>query len=192
MRRPDRIQQKRRPQGPPFCLLNVVEVRGFFLGRSPAASNGVRLSIAGKNSATHREPLSADEGVKPTVFDALICMAAPVFGLRPMRAARFLTLNVPNPISWTFPSFLTPLATASSTALTASSAARLDVSLPRAFCTASTSSPLFIGFSFKSARPFRKAPTSMKMIKRAKISHFSPKKRPKTPAFLFTTYPLPP
>src|SRR6476661_3751282 len=68
--------------------------------------------------------LRADEGTKRTVFDALIFMLAPVFGLRPVLAARLATLKVPKPMSWTLLSFLTPLAIESSTASSASEAAR--------------------------------------------------------------------
>jgi hypothetical protein len=37
-----------------------------------------------------------------TAFDAFTLMASPVRGLRPLRAARFVTPKVPKPISWTF------------------------------------------------------------------------------------------
>ena len=48
------------------------------------------------------ERLSVWPALKRTVFDALIRMASPVRGLRPLRAGRLVTPNDPKPISWTF------------------------------------------------------------------------------------------
>src|SRR6478735_10988426 len=75
-------------------------------------------------------------------------MDSPVFGLRPVRAARFLTSKVPKPMIWTFLSFFTPLAMEERTASRASSAARLVASFPRAAWIASMSSALFMAATF--------------------------------------------
>lgn len=110
------------------------------LPRQPGLEKGVEHA--------YKEALSAAEALKPTDLDALICMGSPVFGLRPMRAARFFTSNVPKPISWTLVSARTPLAMEARTAATASSAARLVASLPSAFWTDSINSALFMAFPF--------------------------------------------
>jgi len=91
-----------------------------------------------------RLPLRTADGLKPTDWEAAICMDSPVFGLRPWRAARFLTSNVPNPMIWTFSSFFTPLAMEERTASRASSAERLVASFPRARWMDSISSALFM------------------------------------------------
>ncbi len=86
--------------------------------------------------------------MKPTDLEAAILRDSPVFGLRPIRAARFLTSKVPNPMIWTFLSFFTPLAIESRTASRACSAARLVASAPRAFWMDSMSSALFMAKVF--------------------------------------------
>ena len=80
---------------------------------------------------------------------ALIEIARPVRGLRPVRAFRLRVSKLPNPVIWTFLPFLSseqitpPGANSASTILAASA---LD--LPRLFATASTSSCLFTQGSF--------------------------------------------
>ena len=59
--------------------------------------------------------LSKFAGLNPTVTDAGICISSPVRGLRPLRDARDLRVNVPNPVIETEPSVFTPSAIASST-----------------------------------------------------------------------------
>src|SRR5262245_54946381 len=68
---------------------------------------------------------SAADGTKRTVLDAGIFIGSPVFGLRPVRAARFATLKEPKPTICTAFFLATPFAMHSSTASTASPAARL-------------------------------------------------------------------
>ncbi len=92
----------------------------------------------------YREVFNAFPQTKRTVLDALILICAPVFGLIPRRALRLAILNVPKPMSWTFFFFLIPVLMPSITALTDFSAEALLTSLPRSFCTATTSSALFI------------------------------------------------
>jgi hypothetical protein len=43
-------------------------------------------------------------GLKAGTLEAAISISAPVCGLRPFRAARSRTSNVPNPINWIFSS----------------------------------------------------------------------------------------
>gem|GEM_PF-5610819 len=50
-------------------------------------------------AADQSAPLRAAPGLKRTDLDALILIAAPVRGLRPVRAARLVTVNVPKPTS---------------------------------------------------------------------------------------------
>jgi hypothetical protein len=45
------------------------------------------------------ESLNALPAENFTVFEAAILSGSPVFGLRPIRAARFPEANVPNPIN---------------------------------------------------------------------------------------------
>src|SRR4029079_9300790 len=88
---------------------------------------------------------NADEQRKRTVLDALMAMGSPVFGLRPVRALRCATLKVPKPTSCTELPLPRLPEMESSTASTASPAARLEVSPPRVFWTASINSALFMG-----------------------------------------------
>src|SRR5438105_1761459 len=77
------------------------------------------------------ESLSALPHLKPTVFDALILIASPVCGLRPVRALRSRTENDPKPTSATFLSFLRPDSIPSRTTPSARSAAvRVSPTLP--------------------------------------------------------------
>src|SRR5258708_15498938 len=69
------------------------------------------------------DSLSCFEALKRTVFPAAILIASPVCGLRPMRAARLETLNVPKPAIDISPSFFSPLVMVSKMASTASFAA---------------------------------------------------------------------
>jgi hypothetical protein len=79
---------------------------------------------------------------KPALRDAAISIASPVCGLRPERAARSRTSNVPKPGSVTLSPLVRADEMASTTASTAASAPDLDRSAP--WATASTSSRLFI------------------------------------------------
>src|SRR5690606_19913614 len=75
-------------------------------------------------------------------FDALILTGSPVCGLRPVRAARFVTLNEPKPGHETLSPFLAVLTTVSNRAATVRSASALDT--PACEATASMSSALVI------------------------------------------------
>ncbi len=59
----------------------------------PSIDTGFAGALRAFRSAFNPMP-----GVKPIPFDALIRTAAPVWGLRPRRAARSRSLNVPNPV----------------------------------------------------------------------------------------------
>src|SRR5438067_5984390 len=74
---------------------------------------------------------------------ALILIAAPVRGLRPLRAARLPTAKVPNPTSDTAPPFLSVVFTAPIIDSSARVAAALEISACLAMC--SISSVLFTG-----------------------------------------------
>jgi hypothetical protein len=85
--------------------------------------------------------LSALPGLKRGTLAALIFRAAPVRGLRPVRAARLLTLNVPKPTKETVSPFFNVFRTASVKAANARVAAALEMSDLLAMC--SISSALF-------------------------------------------------
>src|SRR5690606_3071079 len=85
---------------------------------------------------------SALPALKPGTFAALILIAAPVCGLRPVRAARLRTEKVPKPTSVTCSPFFRALVTALIMPSTARAAAALEISA--ALATASISSDLFI------------------------------------------------
>jgi hypothetical protein len=85
--------------------------------------------------------LNVELGEKRTPLDAAMRTAAPVWGLRPVRAARRVGLKLPNPTTDTFRPAFTSLMIVYTTALTAFSASRLESAA--AFTTASTSSDLF-------------------------------------------------
>jgi putative acetyltransferase len=74
-------------------------------------------------------------------FAALILIDAPVRGLRPLRAARLVTENVPNPTSVTEPPFFNDVLIDWITASSARPAAALERSA--CFATWSMSSDLF-------------------------------------------------
>src|SRR5690606_36617588 len=76
------------------------------------------------------------------VFLALILIVSPVAGLRPVRAARLVTENVPKPGIVTLSPFFSVFVIVSRVALSARSASAFVRSV--AFAMASTSSPLFI------------------------------------------------
>src|SRR6185369_7348041 len=86
--------------------------------------------------------LTALAGAKPSLREAAICMAAPVAGLRPSRAAVSLTLNLPKPFSDTS----SPLVAASVIAAKAASTALRASALDRfaAEATASARSEVFM------------------------------------------------
>src|SRR5687767_3696129 len=69
-----------------------------------------------------------DEGRNLRLFDALILIASPVRGLRPMRAPRFEVANVPKVPIWSRPPLRTPLRP-DSMAVKTSSTARLASAL---------------------------------------------------------------
>src|SRR5574344_610298 len=75
-------------------------------------------------------------------LQAAILIVSPVFGLRPSRAARLPTSNVPKPISWTDPPFFSSFDTLSMKDLRAFSASFFV--RPVSFAIASTISTLFI------------------------------------------------
>jgi hypothetical protein len=91
--------------------------------------------------------LKAEEGVNFTPFDAAILTGTPVRGLRPVRAARAVGVNVPNPkIDTLLPPLVSDF-TALMKASTALSARRL--SSPVAPATDSTSSLRFTATSWR-------------------------------------------
>ena len=93
------------------------------------------------------DSLNADAGAKRTPLDAAILTGAPVWGLRPIRAARALGEKVPKPKIATLLPALVSAMTDSVTAATAASACFL--SSPVLLATASTSSVLFTGTSWR-------------------------------------------
>ena len=86
--------------------------------------------------------LSAFPGLNPGAFEALILIISPVRGLRPLRARRARTENVPNPASLTVSPFFRAFVIASSNPSIAQPAAFLDISAEAA--TASINSALFM------------------------------------------------
>src|SRR5918912_4472599 len=68
-------------------------------------------------------------------FAALILIVAPVRGLRPLRAARLLTLNVPKPTSDTLLFFFSVVFTPPMTASSARVAAAFEMSACLAMCS---------------------------------------------------------
>lgn len=93
------------------------------------------------------ESFSALPGLNLGTLAALILMALPVRGLRPVRAARLPTLNVPNPIKETLCFFFRLLLIA----VKAPSNALLAEAFERSACLAmaSMSSDLFTRFPFR-------------------------------------------
>ncbi len=89
----------------------------------------------------YKELFSSLPALKPTVLEALIWIVSPVLGFLPARAFLVFTANVPNPTSWTALSYFSPFLTQSTNALTALSAAALEVF--SSVATASISSCLF-------------------------------------------------
>src|SRR3546814_11019512 len=81
--------------------------------------------FAGDGGSAYRRSLSCLEALKRTDLEAAILIGSPVCGLRPLRAARLLTLKVPKPTIVKPPSFFIALPIASNTASTASPAAAL-------------------------------------------------------------------
>lgn len=79
--------------------------------------------------------------LKPGTFAALIWMVAPVCGLRPVRAARALTWNVPNPTNDTVSPFLRAPVTADNVASNAFPASAFE--RPASDAIASINSDLF-------------------------------------------------
>ena len=86
--------------------------------------------------------LRAFPGLNLGHLDAAILSVSPVFGLRPVRAARLPTPNVPKPISETSCPFESSLEIVSIVALRAASESFFDN--PVSFAIASTNSALFI------------------------------------------------
>src|SRR3546814_9676396 len=92
--------------------------------------------------ANYSFAFSCPEALNRTDLDAAILIGSPVCGLRPLRAARLLTLKVPKPTIVKPPSFFIALPIASNTASTASPAAALVQ--PAVSRTISIRSALFI------------------------------------------------
>ena len=86
--------------------------------------------------------LKALPAVNFTVLAAAILMASPVFGLRPVRAARLPEPNVPKPINCTLSPLVTALMMASMDVFNTLSAEALEISA--SFAIFSTNSALFI------------------------------------------------
>lgn len=101
--------------------------------KAVADSTTASLKKNAGRACLQRLPLSPAPGVKRTDLEALILSGSPVLGLRPMRAARLLTLKVPKPMICTVLSFLIPLVIEPRTASSASLASFLEASLPRDF-----------------------------------------------------------
>ena len=79
-------------------------------------------------------------------LDVGILISFPVAGLRPLRAARLATANVPNPVIWTASPFFKAFVMTSIAALTARSASALVN--PAVLAIASTNSVYSFYFSF--------------------------------------------
>jgi hypothetical protein len=87
----------------------------IFSRRCPAAAYRVRPD---EESQPFSRSLIALAGEKPSFFDAGILIVSPVDGLRPSRAARSFTLNLPKPESDTSSLPAAALATAAKTVST--------------------------------------------------------------------------
>jgi hypothetical protein len=105
--------------GSPYSSVSRGETTRAVCGRMPAIDQAIFFRPA--------------PALNFTVLEALILIGSFVRGLIPFRAARFATLKLPNPISWTSLSFLMPFLMPSMTAFTERSAAAFEVSLPSAF-----------------------------------------------------------
>lgn len=111
-------------------------------GPTPGATVGTARHRRAAPMRQFSRSRSALPALNAATRDAAISIASPVCGLRPVRAPRSRTSNVPNPGTATGSPAARPAATASSTASTASPAAeRLN---PVLSATAATSSLLFI------------------------------------------------
>ncbi len=75
-------------------------------------------------------PFSFVPALKRTPLDALILMASPVAGFRPLRAFRFTTSKDPKPMSRTFMFFFSESVTVSRSASRVSAAAFFDAPVP--------------------------------------------------------------
>ena len=80
-------------------ILPVSDKEAFEFSQKLAKEEGLLVGFSAGAACSAREPLRVAEGLKPTDFEAAICMGSPVLGLRPIRALRFFTSNVPNPIN---------------------------------------------------------------------------------------------
>src|SRR5687767_12961784 len=87
--------------------------------------------------------LRPEPAVKRGTFDAAICIDSPVRGLRPSRAPRDATWNLPKPVNVTSPPPLSSDSMVLSTASTAAAASFLD--RPASWATLSTNSDFDIG-----------------------------------------------
>jgi|TARA_Y100000294_G_scaffold133270_1_gene125799 hypothetical protein len=108
---------------------------------------GIDFSFCeGWSKKPYKEPFNVGAGLKPTVLLALILIVAPVCGLRPVLALRFLTVKVPKPGYVNLFSFLIALLIASNAALKTSPANLFDKSSPlQLLTTAFTKSSLVNG-----------------------------------------------
>src|SRR3954454_169270 len=86
-----------------------------------------------------------EPAVKRGTFDAAICIDSPVRGLRPSRAPREATWNLPKPVNVTSPPLFRVDSMVFSTASTAAAASFLD--RPASWATLSTNSDFDIGNS---------------------------------------------
>src|SRR5215213_5964813 len=89
--------------------------------------------------------LRPEPAVKRGTFDAAICIDSPVRGLRPSRAPRAATWNLPKPVNVTSPPLLSVDSMVPSTASTAAAASFLE--RPASWATLSTNSDFDIGSS---------------------------------------------
>src|SRR5512140_1633060 len=118
---------------------------GYRFGRG-AKSIGDATAVSGGGAPYFFFPPTASLSPLPALnlgtLAALILIASPVWGLRPVRAFRLLTLNVPKPVNLSFSPFFKLLVTAPRNAATASSACPFPI--PASARTASTSSAFVI------------------------------------------------
>src|SRR4051794_33222426 len=89
--------------------------------------------------------LRPEPAVKRGTFDAAICIDSPGRGVRPSRAPRAATWNLPKPVNVTSPPPFNVLSMVFSTASTAAAASFLD--RPASWATLSTNSDFDIGYS---------------------------------------------
>ena len=117
----------------------AVTKRAARTGRNPRTGAAIKIKSA---KVPKFRPGKALPGRNLGTLADLILMAAPVRGLRPVRAARLVTAKVPKPTRATVPPFFNVVRTAPMVASKARPAAALEMSACLAMC--SINSVLFI------------------------------------------------